>query len=66
VAGGDQDAQWTAVWILGHRNKVCECVLYLNTNLPNQVLIVIPPWRGKGSILNAQKGDLNNHPLIID
>lgn len=36
--------------------------LLLNINLPKQVLIVMPLWLRKGSILNAQKGDLTNHP----
>lgn len=40
--------------------------MLLNINLPKQVLIVMPPWSGKGRILNAQKGDLTNHPLIIN
>ncbi len=65
MARGDQDAEWICLCIQGH-----EILEFMNShknyfsNLPNPVLFVIPPGIVKGRILNAQKGDLNNHPYI--
>ncbi len=67
MARGNQDAEWICLCIQGH-----EILGFMNShknyffNLPNTVLIVIPPGIVKGWILNAQKGDLNNHPSIND